>query len=167
METLQRNNYYCNVIMEVREIFINYGRYLEKNGISGQGDIEDYERYLCQDEEISEDQEDEEFRELCLENNMKISQRDREYEEFLNFIVENGKDGWDNDIAIYKKEDYDSGRFDKVIYCKADDVYDVIGIDIWEFEKCFVSTTYIENLDVYRVVVNICDVNKEFVIHGV
>jgi hypothetical protein len=45
MSEITRNEYY-NLLMDSREIFTGYGRYLQENGIKNDT-IEDYENYLC------------------------------------------------------------------------------------------------------------------------
>jgi len=41
-----REDYYLKMQMDCRKVLVGYGRYLEKNEIKGQGDIEDYEDFL-------------------------------------------------------------------------------------------------------------------------
>jgi len=47
-----RENYYFGMQMDMRKIFVGYGRYLAKNDIKGQGSIEDYEMFLNSSELI-------------------------------------------------------------------------------------------------------------------
>jgi hypothetical protein len=43
---MKREDYYEGTIMDIRNLFINYGHWLERNGIENEGSIDDYVQYL-------------------------------------------------------------------------------------------------------------------------
>jgi hypothetical protein len=143
-------------MIDVRNTFINFGRFLEKNKIDGQGSIDDYESSL-----VLEDQ----------------RQRTKEYTEFLTFLKE--KQDWGNELIIIREEDWNEfhnrindNEFEMKIldYVQANEFYDkfanLVKINTEEFEDNFVSAKYIDDYteNTIELIININGKDEIFII---
>jgi hypothetical protein len=87
-------NYYYGIIEDVRNVFINYGRYLERNDIPEEGSFEDYEIFL----QFQNSQE----KEFEIDNYIeKSSEKQEDYLELLAFLTE--QQDWDRELIITEK----------------------------------------------------------------
>lgn len=165
MENIKRTDYYSGIMMDVRDVFISYGRFLEKNNIENQGDICDYENYL-------HNREEQESTENCTDYqlNNNLSDRDIEYTEFLCWMLECRN--WDNEIAIIKGEEWDRFWESKIEddeidmkIVQASDFYEefekLVGID--DFDECFVHMKHIDDNSV-NLIVNVNGRNERYYI---
>jgi hypothetical protein len=167
--SINKNDYYTNIMVDVRDIFIGYGRYLEKNYINEQGSIDDYENYLHNRERLEL-----ELEENCTgyQLNSNLSDRDIEYTEFLCWMLE--QSDWDYEIAIIKESEWNRFWESKIEddeigmeIVQASDFYDefekLVGID--DFDECFVHMKYIDELmNSVNLIVNVNGVNQRFII---
>jgi uncharacterized short protein YbdD (DUF466 family) len=161
--SINKNEYYTGIMMDVRDVFIGYGRYLEKNSINEQGDISDYENYLHNREE-----------ENCTnyQLNNDLSDRNIEYIEFISWILEQSH--LDEQLNVIRQEEWDrfwesedkDDEIDMEIV-QAGDFYKefekLVGID--DFDECFVHMKYINELqNSVNLIVNINGINQRFII---
>jgi hypothetical protein len=166
--SINKSEYYTNIMMDVRDVFIGFGRYLEKNNINKQGDICDYEDYL---NNIVEQEEN--FIDTDYVVNAEQSVRDEELTEFLCWIIE--QSNWDHEIAIIRQESWDTfwnseDKYEKDIdmeIVQASDFYEVFEriIGINDFNECFVHMKYIDEMqNSINLIVNVNDRNQRFII---
>ena len=167
MESIKRDDYYSRILIDVRETFTGYGRYLEKNNVI-QDDINYYERYL---QEKYESEECEQYQKEFYSN---VPQKTIEYTEFLCFILEQTE--WQNDLIIIKQGEWDrfwEAKDEKdmnMIIVQAKDFYDefekITGINHWKFEECFVSTKYIDerSYNTMNLIIDIDGKRERFII---
>jgi len=120
-----REDYYVGMQIDCRNIFINYGHWLEKQGIENEGDISDYETFLKK------------------WNEEKELQRDLEYSDLMAFIRENEFDN----LNLYKQEDYYDEEYDKVTCIYGEEFFDIIGIKEKKFRNLFVKSEYISEYE--------------------
>lgn len=164
-----REDYYYGIMQDVRNVFIGYGRYLERNDIPKEGSIEDYETFLqFQDAKMKEFDVDDCFK--------KLPQKTKEYMEFVDFLME--QQGWEHDLIIIKGEHWDEfystndEDYEMKIdgWVQADKFYDkfaeIINTDKWKFESAFVSSKYIDTYtyNTINLIVNINGKNERFII---
>jgi hypothetical protein len=162
-------NYYYGIIEDVRNVFINYGRYLERNDIPEEGSFEDYEIFL----QFQNSQE----KEFEIDNYIeKSSEKQEDYLELLAFLTE--QQDWDRELIIIRKENWnefystdDKGYEMKIAsYVQASQFYDrfseLVGIDITQFENNFVSAKYIDDYteNTIELVINVDGKDKTFII---
>jgi hypothetical protein len=165
-----RENYYCGMIEDVRNVFINYGRYLERNDIPKEGSLEDYEIFL----QFQKGQEKEFEIDDCIE---KSSQRIKEYLEFIAFLKE--KQDWGNELIIIREDDWNEfynrindDEFEMKIldYVQASEFYNrfaqIANADELKFESVFVSSKYLDTYtyNAINLIVNINGRNERFII---
>jgi len=164
-----REDYYYGMMEDIRNTFINYGKNLERNNISGYGTIEDYETFL----QFQEAQE-EEFNVDVYENNP--SPKAEDYLMFVDFLIEQEK--WQREVIIVTESDwnefYDSNDLDREMkitaYVQANEFSDkfaeITGIDELKFESCFVSSTYLDTYtyNTMNLIIKINGVNQRFII---
>lgn len=165
-----REDYYLGMQIDVRNVFINYGRYLERNSIPDEGSIEDYEMFL-QFQEAKQ----QEF-EINDNDDVEDIEKEDEYLEFLFFLSKASE--WDNDLVIIKKHDIDSFNNsddeDKELnlsgWCQAEEFYDtfekITGINSMLFENCFKGAKYLNDITYNSILISIyVDGNiEEFII---
>ena len=131
----------------------NYGQYLcdrEKKMI----DIElaksnDESCYIMKEEQITE-----------------LYTKQTEYSDFIFWLIDQKKH--ENDIIIVKDENCCDDRditYEDTINCDVDDFYKNIGVDIYDFEKCFISCKYLQKIDVINLVIKVDGVIKRFILH--
>jgi hypothetical protein len=165
-----RENYYYGIMQDVRNVFINYGRYLERNDISKEGSIEDYETFLeFQEAKMKEFEGD-----YCFE---KLPRKTKEYMEFVDFLME--QQAWEHDLIIIKGEDWDEfySRINddeyemKIVgWVQASEFYDkfaeITNTDKWKFESAFISSKYLDTYtyNTINLIININGINERFII---
>lgn len=171
MEMLKRNDYYEGIMMDVRDMFIGYGRHLEQHGISGQGNINDYEEYLCKKEQEIEL---EEFKEFCIDHNKGIPQKDIEHIDLLFFLGEQAE--WDTQLLLIEQEEYDiflnsvNKEYEmKLKMINSDNFLEEFQkiYNIQDFYKDFVSAKYIDDDSLYgrvNLIIKINGIDKGFII---
>jgi len=152
---LKRENYYEGTIMDIREIFIGFGRWLGSKGITDQGSICDYEDYLCEwDKQKEQQREDEHLEFICWINYKK------EYE--FPFMLIKGIE-WDR----FYSSDIEDDIMDMQIV-EYDELYakfkEITGVDLMKLDN-FVSISYIdEGQNDIELIVNINGNNERFII---
>jgi hypothetical protein len=165
MSEITRNEYY-NLLIDSREIFTGYGRYLQEKGIKNDT-IEEYENYLYNKEQ-QEATENSIY--VCQRLNNNTPDKDSEYTEFLCWILE--KTEWDNEITIIRQEEWDrfwnsdieDDEMDMgIVY--ASDFYNeferLVGIE--DFDECFVHMKYIDELqNSISLIVNVNGKDERF-----
>jgi hypothetical protein len=163
---INKNEYYTNIMIDVRDLFIGYGRYLEKNNIENQGDICDYENYLHNIEQLEECNE----KEFQLNNSMPT--RNNDLIEFQCWVAEQTE--LDNEIIIIKEDEWDrffssnieDDEMDMEIV-QADDFYEEFEklVDIKDFDENFVHMEYIDEVqNLISLIININGKDEKFMI---
>jgi hypothetical protein len=163
---MKREDYYEGTIMDIRNLFINYGHWLEKKGIENEGSIEDYENYLHNIEQ----QKLEESKETHLNNS--IPTRNDDLIEFQCWLAYQNE--WDNEIIIIKKEEWDRFFESKIEddemdmkIVQADDFYEEFEklVGIYDFDECFVRMNYIDEVqNLISLTININGKDESFMI---
>jgi hypothetical protein len=177
----ERQDYYFGMLEDVRNTFIGYGRYLERNNIPDEGSIEDYENYLIFQEAQCKEFEVDDTETFIKNYYDNLPQKTKDYMEFFDFLLE--CQTWDNDIVIIKGEDWDEfyNNFDPneerdmnlAGWCDADKFYDkfaeITGTEKWKFESWFISCKYIDTYtyNTMNLIVNINGINQRFIIDRV
>jgi hypothetical protein len=158
--------------------FIGYGRYLERNDISNEGSIDDYEMFLEFREAQCKEFEVDNTEVIIKDYYDNLPQKTKEYMEFLDYILE-AIDLYE--LVIIKGEDWDefynSDDMEREMnlagWCQANNFYDkfeeITGTDIWKFESCFISSKYIDTYtyNTMNLIVNINGINQRFIIDRV
>lgn len=121
---MKRRDYYEGTIIDIRKIFIGYGRFLERFEIEAEGTLEDYETYLMELDKQSE------------------QQRQDEHLEFICWILE--QKNFDNDIMIIKGEEYDRFMDSNI----EDDEMNMIIVNAENFYSKFKETTNVNLIDI-------------------
>jgi hypothetical protein len=180
MAELNRNDYYYTLI-DSRQIFTGYGRYLQLHQIENDT-IEDYENYLLtlEDEKYIQEKESEVN---DINNNVeyyssRIRQNNDEYLEFINFLLE--QEDWSNELVIIKGEIWDEfystddEEYEmKMEYCDAKSFYEkfaeITETNIEEFETNFISSKYIDTYtyNTMNLIIKINGTSQRFIIDAV
>jgi hypothetical protein len=157
-------------MQDVRNVFISYGRYLERNNIAKEGSIEDYEKFLS-----FKDAQEKEFE--LGDSFQKSSQNNEEYLDLLAFLLE--QEDWDRDLIIIRKDDWNEfynrindDEFEMKIldYVQASEFYNrfaqIANADELKFESVFVSSKYLDTYtyNAINLIVNINGRNERFII---
>lgn len=172
METKTQSQNDYEYIESVRNTFIDYGRYLQRNDICDYGDIDDYENFL-----IFKEAQEKEFEVEDYYDN--IPQKDKELMDFNDFLKKSMD--WENELIIVTQEAWDyfyeniksEEDMDISAYVQANEFYDkfaeITGVEIQDFDKCFVSSKYIDEwtYNTINLIVNVNGTNQKFIIDRV
>jgi hypothetical protein len=121
---MKRNQYFEGTIPDIRNIFVNFGHYLEKKGIKDEGDIFDYENYLIELDK------------------QKEQQREDEHLEMISWILE--QQNWENSFMLIRGSEWDR-------FYNSDDEDDIIDMQIIECYDFYTKFKEITGVDLIKL----------------